>query len=66
MMEELWDEGTPLLKTLHPDIFRLDAEAARFAPGLDASARLRANLPQVIAALSVRLLWGYGCDRESA
>jgi FlaA1/EpsC-like NDP-sugar epimerase len=52
LMEELWDEGTPLLKTLHPDIFRLDAEAARFAPGLDASARLRANLPQVIAALS--------------
>src|SRR5689334_24909419 len=48
LMEELWDEGTPLLKTLHPDIFRLDSEAARFAPNLEASAKLRTNLPQVI------------------
>ncbi len=52
LMEELWDEGTPLLKTLHPDIFRLDVQAARFAPRLDASAKLRVNLPQVIDALS--------------
>ena len=28
MTEELWDEGTPLLKTRHPDIFCLDSEAA--------------------------------------
>jgi FlaA1/EpsC-like NDP-sugar epimerase len=26
LTEELWDEGTPLLKTLHPDIFRLNAD----------------------------------------
>ena len=26
LIEELWDEGTPLLKTPHPDIFRLDAD----------------------------------------
>src|SRR5215216_6156420 len=34
MTEELWEAGTPLLKTLHPDIFRLDGQAS--APGLDA------------------------------
>jgi FlaA1/EpsC-like NDP-sugar epimerase len=28
LLEELWDKGTPLLKTLHPDIFRLDTEVA--------------------------------------
>jgi FlaA1/EpsC-like NDP-sugar epimerase len=28
MTEELWDAGTPLLKTLHPDIFRLDTEVS--------------------------------------
>jgi FlaA1/EpsC-like NDP-sugar epimerase len=28
MTEELWDEGTPLLKTPHPDIFRLDTDAS--------------------------------------
>jgi FlaA1/EpsC-like NDP-sugar epimerase len=28
MTEELWEEGTPLLKTLHPDIFRLDTDAS--------------------------------------
>ena len=26
LTEELWDEGTPLTKTLHPDIFRLDQD----------------------------------------
>ena len=26
LTEELWEEGTPLLKTLHPDVFRLDAD----------------------------------------
>jgi FlaA1/EpsC-like NDP-sugar epimerase len=50
LLEELWDEGTPLLETLHPDIFRLDADAS--SASLDASAKLRANLPQVIDALS--------------
>ena len=42
LTEELWDEGTPLAKTLHPDIFRLDADAS--------SSDL--NLPQVIERLS--------------
>ena len=42
LTEELWDEGTPLAKTLHPDIFRLDADAS--------SADL--NLPQAIERLS--------------
>ena len=26
LTEELWDDGTPLVQTLHPDIFRLDAD----------------------------------------
>ena len=26
LTEELWDERTPLVQTLHPDIFRLDAD----------------------------------------
>src|SRR5215208_4479490 len=56
LMEELWDEGTPLLKTLHPDIFRLDGQAS--SPGLDASAKLRSNLPQVIEALSASAALG--------
>jgi len=42
MTEELWEEGTPLLKTRHPDIFRLDTGVAPLAQ----------NLPQVIDALS--------------
>jgi len=42
LTEELWDEGTPLAKTLHPDIFRLDADAS--------SSDL--NLPQAIERLS--------------
>jgi FlaA1/EpsC-like NDP-sugar epimerase len=50
LLEELWDEGTPLLKTLHPDIFRLDADAS--STSLHPSAKLRADLPQVIEALS--------------
>ena len=32
LTEELWDEGTPLVQTLHPDIFRLDADDS--LPGL--------------------------------
>ena len=42
LTEELWDEGTPLAKTLHPDIFRLDADA--FSSDL--------NLSQAIERLS--------------
>jgi FlaA1/EpsC-like NDP-sugar epimerase len=42
LTEELWDEGTPLAKTLHPDIFRLENDAS--SPSLD--------LPQAIDSLS--------------
>lgn len=42
LTEELWDEGTPLMQTLHPDIFRLAADAS--LPSLD--------LPQAIDSLS--------------
>lgn len=42
LTEELWDEGTPLVKTLHPDIFRLDADASLSSP----------NLTQAIDSLS--------------
>ena len=42
LMEELWDEGTPLVKTLHPDIFRLDADVPSQS----------LNLSQAIEALS--------------
>jgi FlaA1/EpsC-like NDP-sugar epimerase len=42
LTEELWDEGTPLVPTLHPDISRLDADASS----------LSLNLPQAIDSLS--------------
>jgi len=42
LTEELWDEGTPLLPTLHPDISRLDTDASS----------LNLNLPQAIESLS--------------
>jgi len=42
LTEELWDEGTPLEKTLHPDIFRLDTDASPSS----------LNLPQAIDSLS--------------
>ena len=42
LTEELWDEGTPLAQTLHPDIFRLETDAS--SPGL--------NLPQAIDSIS--------------
>ena len=43
LTEELWDEGTPLAKTLHPDIFRLENDASS----------LSINLPQAIDSLSI-------------
>jgi FlaA1/EpsC-like NDP-sugar epimerase len=52
LTEELWDEGTPLTKTLHPDIFRLDN---------DASASIT-NLPQAIEQLS---LLSHSADAEA-
>jgi FlaA1/EpsC-like NDP-sugar epimerase len=42
LAEELWDEGTPLMQTSHPDIFRLDQDASFLLP----------NLPQTIEQLS--------------
>ena len=42
MTEELWEVGTPLLKTRHPDIFRLDTDASL----------LSQNLSQAIDSLS--------------
>jgi FlaA1/EpsC-like NDP-sugar epimerase len=41
MTEELWEEGTPLLKTSHPDIFRLDTDVPL----------LNLSLPQAIESL---------------
>ncbi len=42
MTEELWEAGTPLAKTRHPDIFRLEADVS--LPSL--------SLPQAIDSLS--------------
>ena len=49
LTEELWDAGTPLVKTLHPDIFRLDADASASPPS---PLRTNLNLPQAIETLS--------------
>jgi FlaA1/EpsC-like NDP-sugar epimerase len=47
LTEELWDEGTPLAKTLHPDIFRLDADASasplNLVHAIDSLSRLSAT-----------------------
>lgn len=50
LAEELWDEGTPLIQTAHPDIFRLDQDASFLIP----------NLPQAIEQLTA-----LGTDRSS-
>jgi FlaA1/EpsC-like NDP-sugar epimerase len=42
LTEELWDEGTPLVPTLHPDISRLEDSASSLTP----------NLSQAIDSLS--------------
>lgn len=42
LTEELWDEGTPLVPTLHPDISRLEADVSWST----------LNLPQAIDSLS--------------
>ncbi len=34
LAEELWDEGTPLAQTPHPDIFRLEQDASSAIPNL--------------------------------
>ena len=50
LTEELWDEGTPLMPTLHPDISRLDTDASSLS--LDPSIKLRVSLPQAVDSLS--------------
>jgi FlaA1/EpsC-like NDP-sugar epimerase len=52
LAEELWEAGTPLMQTSHPDIFRLDQEVL--------SADL--NLSQVIEEISTLSL---SADREA-
>lgn len=52
LAEELWDEGTPLMQTPHPDIFRLDQDASSLIP----------NLPQAIEQLSTLSL---SADRDA-
>ena len=52
LTEELWDEGTPLAQTLHPDIFRLETDAS--SPGL--------NLPQTIDSISAL---GHSADPDA-
>src|SRR5829696_6713914 len=42
LVEELWDPGTPLVRTLHPDVFRLENDDS--FPSM--------SLPQAIEALS--------------
>jgi FlaA1/EpsC-like NDP-sugar epimerase len=42
LTEELWDEGTPLKPTLHPDISRLEDDTSSLYP----------NMPQAIDSLS--------------
>jgi len=49
LAEELWDEGTPLMQTPHPDIFRLDQDASFWHSPL----RVIPNLPQAIEQLSI-------------
>jgi len=52
LAEELWDEGTPLAQTSHPDIFRLDQDAS--LPTL--------NLTQAIEQLST---FSLSIDRDA-
>ena len=52
LVEELWDPGTPLMKTLHPDVFRLESE--------DSLSSL--SLPQAINTLAASATAG---DTES-
>ena len=37
LTEELWEEGTPLKQTLHPDIFRIEDNASSSSPDLPQS-----------------------------
>lgn len=50
LVEELWEEGTPLARTLHPDIFRLDADVSLAS----------LSLPQAIDVLAASASSGDG------
>jgi FlaA1/EpsC-like NDP-sugar epimerase len=61
LTEELWDEGTPLAQTLHPDIFRLDADASpsslNLTQAIDSLSRLsRSNDTEAIVKLLDELI----------
>jgi len=58
LVEELWDEGTPLMQTPHPDIFRLDQNESFWHSPL----RVIPNLPQAIEQLSTLCL---SADRKA-
>jgi FlaA1/EpsC-like NDP-sugar epimerase len=45
LTEELWEAGTPLAKTMHPDIFRIENDASALVPSM--------NLVQAIDSLSL-------------
>jgi FlaA1/EpsC-like NDP-sugar epimerase len=64
LVEELWEEDTPLVKTSHPDIFRLDQETASPSPfDLDQAIQKLTSLsaaadPEAIAQLLDELIPG--------
>ncbi|MEO8356750.1 MAG: nucleoside-diphosphate sugar epimerase/dehydratase [Chloroflexota bacterium] len=63
LTEELWEDGTPLAQTLHPDIFRLDADASlsslNLSQAIDSlSALSRAADTDAIATLLDQLIPG--------
>ena len=58
LTEELWDAGTPLVRTLHPDIFRLAASDASNGPDLEEAVQAlqaacdRGDTPAILQALT--------------
>ena len=63
LVEELWEEGTPLRETLHPDVFCLDADdslpAPDLSPGVEAlAASVRAGDTEAIIDLLDELIPG--------
>ncbi|MCJ7434889.1 MAG: polysaccharide biosynthesis protein [Anaerolineales bacterium] len=60
LTEELWEAGTPLVKTLHPDIFRIDQDASLSTVNLlQAIDSLSASAdPDVIAKLLDEIIPG--------
>ena len=63
LVEELWEEGTPLKDTIHPDVFRLDTDdsspAPDLSPGVEAlAASVRAGDADAIIDLLDELIPG--------